>query len=107
MSQKNQNAAAAPPDWQTVLHYLLPDGQDEIVAFVNDFKTKHGPAWIEEMQRTYPFAAWVIDLAANRTADEAVDEIAEMFKPLPVRLVVGRHIHALHARLRYEIEVKR
>lgn len=103
----NQNGNAPPLDWQTCLQVLSPGGQQAIAEFIADFRTTHGPAWIEEMQETYPMATWLLDLACNHSADEAVDEIAGLFPLLPVRLAVGSQIRTLHARLKHEIEVKR
>jgi len=91
-------------DWKDMLALLTPDGQRQIGEFIADFRTKHGPEWLEDFQAEYPTFAWIADLAANRTADEAVAEITRQY---PLAVFAKTQITAFHAFLKQEIDKKR
>lgn len=109
MSQQNQNAAAKPPSFELkqILDMLTPDGQHRIAMFLRECREQGGPKWLEGIKTEFPFASWLVDLVANHTADEAVDQIAALYPNLPINFMAGNKLKQLHAKLLYEIEVKR
>lgn len=106
---QNQNAGSQSPplNWKDWLHFLSPDGQQQIVDFIRQAREDRGRNWLPEIKAEFPMVSWLADLVANKTADQAIGEVAEMFPLLPVRFLAAEKIRSLHARLLHEIEVKR
>ncbi len=104
--------AAENPQMQTTtlnewLALISPSGQDAILDFIREAKEKRGAGWLDEIQAEYPTLSWIVELVANHTADEALDAIEAEYSQYPIRLLAGRKIIDLHARLKAEIDKKR
>lgn len=89
------------------LELLSPSGQEKIIHFIQRAKEERGKHWLPAIKAEFPFASWIVELVATKTADEALDEICLTYPSLPVRVLAGERIRALHARLLYEIEKPR
>lgn len=100
----NPNEKISVSQW---LALLSPDGQQQIIDFVVEARETRGAAWIAEIQAEFPMFSWIVDLAANRTADDALAEIERAYPHIPVRMIAGGQIKTLHGRLRAEIDKKR
>lgn len=94
-------------DVSQVLELLSPAGQQQIVGLIREARERSGRDWLPAIREGFPTLAWAVDLAANKTADEALDEICDAYPAWPVRLVAGRQIIQLHARLKEEIDKPR
>jgi hypothetical protein len=91
------------PVLKDILLFLSPEGQKQIVEFIHRAKRERGSRWLPYIKAEFPMATWIIDLAANKTADEALEEVKQAYPTLPV-WIVGNQIRELHATLRREID---
>lgn len=108
MREGQTTAARAPQiDWKGLLELLSPSGQQAIVEFIAEARETRGAGWLEELQKEFPFASWIVELVCTRDADDALTEIADAYPKLPVKLLAGSAIKTLHAKLKYEIEKPR
>jgi len=82
---------------------LSPEGQKQLVDFVRQAREERGAGWIESITVEYPTLVWIVDLVANRTADEAFRYLQEEFPIFPLSMFEGK-IHNLHAVLKAEID---
>lgn len=86
-----------------VMNLLSPDGQRQLIDWIRTARDERGAGWLEELKAEYPTFCWMVDLVANRTADEAFRELQAEFPLFPLSLAEGK-IHNLHAALRAEID---
>lgn len=93
-------------NWQDVLAFLSPNGQQQIVDFVRKAKEERGAGWLEYIKAEYPMMCYLVDLVANHSAEEAFAILGEQYPGLPLWLVKSQVI-SLHGALRSEIERKR
>lgn len=93
-------------NWKQIATLLSPAGQQQLVDFVRRAKEDRGKHWLPEIKREYPTFSWIVDLVANKTADEAFAELQAEFPVFPLHLVEGK-IHNLHAALSAEIDKPR
>lgn len=84
-----------------------PETQDWFVNLVLEAHERRGADWLEALKKEWPYAAWLADLAVNKTADEAINEIADVYSHLPIRLFAANHIRTFHARVQNELDKKR
>lgn len=89
--------------WIELLTFLSPEGQQQLIDFVRAAKETRGENWLPEIKREFPMFCWIVELIANRTADEAFIEVKNAFPHLPLSIVEGK-LKTLHGRLLYEIE---
>lgn len=82
---------------------LSPEGQRQLIDFVRRAKEERGAGWIDAIKSDYPMLVWIVDLVANKTADEAFRFLQEEFPIFPLSMFEGK-IHNLHAALRAEID---
>jgi len=85
---------------------LSPDGQRQLVDFVRRAKEERGAGWLDSLKADYPTFSWIVDLVANRTADEAFQHLQNEFPIFPLSYFEGQ-IHNIHAALRSEIDKPR
>ena len=83
---------------------VTPRGQRLVIDYIRDFRTVHGPEWLDEMRKLYPEFCRLVELVTTKTADEAH---AEIVKDYPAALLFGSTIKSLHGILLEEIERKR
>lgn len=102
-----QNANAPQLNWRDLLTFVSPAGQQQIVDFVAEARETRGENWLPEIQAEFPMFSWIAELVANRTADEAIDEIAAAYPNWPIRFAAGDAIRSLHGRLKFELEKPR
>jgi len=101
------NATKIEIAWQQWLKFLTPEGQQQIVEFVAEARDTRGANWLPELKAEFPFASWILELVATKTADQALDEIARTYPLIPVKFLAGDKIINLHGLLLAEIERKR
>ncbi len=89
-----------------ILAFVSPDGQQAIIDLIIEAKEMRGAFWLEHLKTEYPMAEWIVELAANRTADEAFKELEAEFHAFPVWLA-KKQIFELHGKLKHEIDRKR
>lgn len=89
-----------------ILQLLSPNGQTELVAFVQRAKEERGANWLPEIKKEFPTFSWIADLVANKTAEEAFAELEAEFPTYPLWMMKGKLI-LLHGALLAEIERKR
>lgn len=90
--------------YREIMTLLSPAGRRQIHAIIDKAKAERGSGWIEGIKEEYPTACWIIDLAANYTADEAVEAVAEAFPTYPIRMFAGTALKEFHAFIRNEID---
>lgn len=82
--------------------------RESVMLFIRHYAKKHGPKWIAEFKAEYPDFCFIIDLAANYSADEAIEKLCDMYPALHLgRFIYERPIREFHATLREEIDKKR
>jgi len=92
--------------WLDLLTFLSPAGQKQIIDFVREAKETRGSNWLPQIKAEFPMFSWIIELVANRTADEAYDELQKAFPTYPLWLAKGQLMN-LHGLLLAEIEKPR
>lgn len=85
---------------------LSPDGQQQLIAFIQQAREQRGGGWLEEIKIEYPMFCWIAELVSNRTADDAFAELQRQFPLFPLSLVKPQ-IHQLHTTLKTEIDKPR
>ena len=88
------------------LHLISPDGRAQIAEFIDQAKQQRGARWLEEIKADYPTFCFVIDLIANRTADEAFEELKRSYPMYPLG-TFKTQLMELHGFLRAEIDKPR
>lgn len=101
------DANAPQLNWRDLLTLLSPNGQQQIVDFIAEARRVRGEHWLEEIQTEFPTASWIAELVANRTADEALDDIQAAYPNLPIRAFAGDKIISLHGLLKFELDKPR
>lgn len=105
---QNQNAAKTPGlDLTAWLEMLKPDSQQHLINFIRDAKHKGGKEWLAEIKTEFPTLCWIVELVATKTADESLEAVAKLYPLVPVKILAGEQIKALHGKLLEEIERKR
>ena len=61
--------------WSDFLTFLSPNGQQQIIDFVRAAKETRGSNWLPEIKAEFPMFSWIVELIANRTADQAFEEL--------------------------------
>lgn len=92
--------------WRDLLTLLSPVGRDQIRQIIERAKEERGRGWIEAIKVEYPTACWIIDLAANYTAEDAYKAVAQAYPNYPLWMA-QKNILDLHAFLRNEIDKPR
>lgn len=92
--------------WSELLTFFSPAGQQQISDFIAQAKDQRGENWLPEIKAEFPLFSWIVDLVANRTADEAFEELQKTYPTYPLWIAKGQLIN-LHARLIAEIEKPR
>ncbi len=92
--------------WRDLLTLLSPVGRNQILAIINDAKTNRGSKWIEAIKEEYPTACWIIDLAANHSAEDALNAVQKAYPNYPLWMAKAQ-IFDFHAFLRNEIDKPR
>lgn len=83
---------------------LTPDGREDLLELIREYRRSHGKQWLTEIEHELPLLYWIVDLAANKTADESIKEIADQY---PAAWLFGGQIRQLHAVLKQEIDKPR
>ena len=89
-----------------LMTFISPAGQQQIVDFIREARGTRGSNWLPEIQAEFPLFSWIVDLVANRTAEEAFEELQKAYPDYPLRLAKGQLMN-LHGRLLAEIEKPR
>ena len=92
--------------FQELLTFLSPEGQQQIVLFIQQAKAERGANWLPEIKAEFPMFAFIVELIANREADEAITELQQQFPNYPLWLAKSQLV-SLHGRLRAEIDKPR
>lgn len=92
--------------WTEIVALLSPEGQQRLVDWIRNAKEERGSGWLDAVRAEYPTFCWMIDLVANKTADEAFRDLQDEFPIFPLHHIEGQ-IHALHRMLRSEIDKPR
>lgn len=92
--------------WQEWLTFLSPDGQEQIIAFVRQAKNDRGMNWLAEIKAEFPMFSFIVELIADRDAEEAFAELQSQFPSYPLWIAKTKLI-SLHGRLRAEIDKPR
>ena len=95
-----------PIAWSDLLTFLSPTGQQQIVDFVRKAKAERGTRWLPELKAEFPMFSWIVELVADRTADEAFNELQAGFPTYPLWIAKSQ-LTELHSRLRHEIDKPR
>lgn len=98
--------ASSPIGFQELLAFLSPEGQQQIVEFIQQAKADRGANWLPEIKAEFPMFAFIVQLIADRDAEQAVVELQSQFPSYPLWLVKSQLI-SLHGRLRAEIDKPR
>lgn len=85
---------------------LSPDGQQQLIAFIQQAKEQRGAGWLEEIKIEFPMFCWIAELVSNRSSDEAFSELQRQFPLFPL-LLVKPQIHQLHSTIKTEIDKPR
>ena len=92
--------------WTELLTFLSPDGQQQIINFVQEAKATRGNNWLPEIEAEFPMFSFIVELIADRDAEQAVIELQSQFPGYPLWLAKSQLI-SLHGRLRAEIDKPR
>lgn len=88
--------------WRDLLTFLSVEGQRQVLEFVRRAQQERGSNWLPEIRNEFPMFAWIVELVATRTADEAFDELQAAYPHYPLHFVRDRIVH-LHGMLKNEI----
>ena len=89
-----------------LMAFVSPAGQQQLIDFVREAKQTRGENWLPQIQAEFPTFSWIVELIANRTADEAFEELQTAFPNYPLWMAKGQLMN-LHGRLLAEIDKPR
>lgn len=92
--------------WQEWLAFISPEGQEQIVAFIRQAREDRGANWLAEIQAEFPMLAFIVELIADRDAEQAYAELQSQFPSYPLWIAKPKLL-TLHGRLRAEIDKPR
>ena len=89
-----------------LMAFVSPAGQQQLIDFVRDAKATRGENWLPQIKAEFPTFSWIVELIANRTAEEAFSELQTAFPNYPLWMAKGQLLD-LHGRLLAEINKPR
>ncbi|MDI1241218.1 MAG: hypothetical protein PSX80_04780 [bacterium] len=89
--------------WKEWLTFLSPAGQEQIIDFIRQAREERGGNWLPEIKAEFPMFAFIVELIADREADQAFEELQSQFSGYPLWMVKDKLI-SLHGRMRAEID---
>jgi hypothetical protein len=89
-----------------MLAFVSPNGQQQLIDFVREAKDTRGENWLPQIKEEFPTFSWIVELVADRTADEAFEELQAAFSNYPLWMAKNQLIQ-LHGRLLAEINKPR
>ena len=89
-----------------MLAFISPAGQQQLIEFVREAKESRGENWVPQIQAEFPTFSWIVELVADRTAEEAFAALEAEFPNYPLWLAKTQLIQ-LHGRLLAEINKPR
>lgn len=101
-----QNDTLPAIGWLELCTLLSPVGKNQIAEIIAIAKRDRGSGWIESIKAEYPTACWIIDLAANYTADDAYTQLRSAYPHYPLWMFESR-IKEMHGFLRDQIDSPR
>ena len=89
-----------------MLAFISPAGQQQLIEFVREAKEARGENWLPQIQTEFPTFSWIVELIADRTAEEAFADLQAEFPSYPLWMAKTQLIQ-LHGRLLAEINKPR
>ena len=77
-----------------------------MIDFSREAKQTRGENWLLQIQAEFPTFSWIVGLIADRTAEEAFEELQSAFPNYLLWMAKGQLIN-LHGRLPAEIDKPR